>query len=241
MLNISSITDCVIHSDAWFEGRLSRLTASEWYNFMGDKLRTVGAVSYIYRKVGETLSGIPSRKEISTAATEHGLQYEPDNLRKFMEVMGIEFLVTQKLITAKDSRFGCTPDGLIVISGSLDGLSYQVQTVEAKCPGYEEYIRLARCKDALEVKSVAKDKFWQVCSQMDQCGALIGWLSIYQPFFKTGGHKIIKFNKMELVDDFKLLAQRKIEAVKLFDEVHDYFLNLPAYDGQPLNLKKLIA
>ncbi len=237
MLKISSITDCVIHSDQWFAGRLSKLTASEWYNFMGEKLKTTGAQSYIYRKVGETLSGIPSRREISTAATEHGHEYEAENLRKFMEVMNVDFIVTQKLIAEKESKFGCTPDALIVISKSLDELQYQVQTVEAKCPGNEGFIKLAMCKTVLDVKKVSPIYFWQVLLQMDLCDSLVGWLTVYQPFFKAGGHKIFKFNKMELAEDFKLLRQRKIDAVAYFDEVHDYLIGMPAYEGPKLNIK----
>lgn len=231
------ITDCVIHSDDWFAGRLSKLTASEWHCFMGDKLKTVGAQSYICRKVGETLSGIPSRKEISTPDTEHGHEYEAENLRKFMAVLNVDFIVTQKLITEKESPFGCTPDGLILISEKSDGTAWQVQTVEAKCPGYEKYIKLAMCKNPEEIKKVYPVGYWQCLFQMSLCDSLIGWLSCYQPFFKTGGHKIFQFNKMDLSADFKLLEQRKNLAVEYFNEVHDYFLNLNPYDGAPLNIK----
>ncbi len=231
------ITDCVIHSDAWFYGRLSKLTASEWYCFMGEKLKAKGAQSYIFRKVGETLSGIPSRKEISTESTEHGHIYEKENLIQFMKAMNVEFMVQQKLITEPESPFGCTPDALIVISEKSDKTAYQVQTVEAKCPGYEKYIRLAMCKTAEDVKSVAPEYFWQCLFQISMCDALYGYLSCYQPFFKSGGLKIIQFDRQALAKDFKNLEDRKRLAVEYFNEVHDYFLNLTPYDGEPLNIK----
>ena len=82
MLKKESITPVIMGTDEWFAGRLGRFTSSEIYHLMGAKGIGEGGLSYIYRKVGEEICGIPQRREISTEATEHGNLYETENLRK---------------------------------------------------------------------------------------------------------------------------------------------------------------
>src|SRR5258707_6629249 len=147
MLLKSHITNIEIHSDAWFAGRLAKFTASEIHHLMGEKPFTQGALSYIYRKVGEELSGLPCRDEVDTNATRHGNLYEPEAIQKFGEREGLQFVVTQKLIHNPETRFSCTPDALIINKENIDELSYNVSTLEVKCPSsYDAYISLCLCE-----------------------------------------------------------------------------------------------
>lgn len=227
MLNKKHITNIPILSDEWFMGRLAKFTASEWHYWMGEKPLTQGAINYTYRKVGEELSGLPARDEVDTKSTEWGKIQEPNAIKAFGEVMKLEFVVTQKLIVEPDSRFGCTPDFLISNSYKEDSEFWDVTPGEVKCPpSYDNFIALARCKTPADVKATNKIYYHQVLFQMAQCDCLRGFLVIFHPLFKSGGLKIIEFRKKDLIPDFKLLNERKIIAVNLFNEVREELLNL---------------
>lgn len=219
MLLKSNISKILIHSDEWFNARLAKFTSSEFHFLMSPEgIGSVG-LNYIYRKVGEELTGMPCRKEISTEATEHGHEYEPENIREFGKAMGIEFLVTQALIIDQSGKFGSTPDAMWIVGERSDELSYDVFTMEAKCPtAYDNFIHLWNCKTPAELKKKNKIYYWQVLHQMRMAGALRGYLSIYNPFFKSGKQNIIEFRKTELISEFKLIEERGNEAVIVFVE-----------------------
>lgn len=211
----------------WHQARLAKLTASEFYRFLGEKPFTEGAYSYLYEKIGEEACGIPAKDEISTASTLWGQDYEEANLKEFMKRKGIEYLVTQRLVSEPDSRFGCTPDGLIVIRESEDKTAYQVETVECKTPPtYPAFIKLVLCNTPQDVKKVSSAYFYQVLFQMSICDALKGHLSVFHPNFKFGGFKSIEFRKVELLAEFKLLEERKRLAVEKFDELRQKLILL---------------
>lgn len=228
MLKKDWIRKEIVHgTDEWHMGRLARLTASEWYRFMGEKPFTQGAMSYIYDKVGEESTGIPAKDEISTASTMWGQDFEEENLRMFMKTKGIEFLVTQRLIAQPDSRFGCTPDGIIVLKESEDKTAYQVETVECKTPPtYNKFISLALCNTPEDVKRVSSAYFYQVIHQMIICDALKGFLSVYHPKFSYGGFKIIEFRKIDMIPEFTLVTQRMKMAEAKFIEIREKLFNL---------------
>lgn len=237
MFNTNWITNHVVLSDDWYVHRMAKLTASEWYRFMGKNLLTVGAVSYIREKCGEEVTGIPARDEVSTKATEWGHKYEPDNLTRFMEWKKCEFLVQQRLICEPGSRFSCTPDGVIPVRKNEDG-TWRVETVEAKCPHtYNKYIALANCETPLAVLEEEPTYFWQVIFQMEYCGATHGYLSVYHPLFRYGGFRVIEFRKIELISHFKLLIERKAMALEEFNKQRKYLLDFK--NPTPHNLKQL--
>lgn len=220
MLLKKNISNIRIHSDEWFSARLGKFTASEIHCLMGDKPFTQGAISYVYRKVGEEVSGIVAKDEIDNSSTRHGLLHEPDAIRLFGQKMGLKFVVTQCLITEPNSRFGCTPDLIIPVSYSASKKAYNVITGEVKCPiSYDAYIGLFMCDTPEDVKKEDKRYFWQVIDQMHNCDCLKGYLIVYHPFFKAGQMKIIEFRKLHLIAEFKLLEERKKMAEQKFIEV----------------------
>lgn len=226
MLLKSQISDCLIHSDTWFQNRLAKITSSEFHYLMAEKGIGQTGTNYMYRKCGEEMTGIPCRNEISTAATEHGLEYEPENLREFGKKMGIDFLATQKLILDPNGRVGSTPDAIWILNPEAY-LKYEsdkinVATVEAKCPtAYDAFIRLWNCQTPADVKAESRPYYFQVLHQMKVCGALTGYLSVYNPFFKAGKLKIIQFKMIDLVKEFTLMEQRTQEAIKIFTAQRD--------------------
>lgn len=232
MLNKNHITDIQILSDDWFRGRLAKFTASEKHVLMGDKPDTVGAIHYIYRKVGEEITGTPCKDEVDTKATEWGKKYENEGIIEVGKKMGWQFVVTQKLIVIPDTRLGCTPDFLVLLNESTDKQFWNVETGEIKCPpSFDNYIAFARCKtpqDVYKVPGDGKKWFWQAVDQMNNCGALKGYLGIYNPMFKESGThlNIVTFRKVELLKEFKLLNERNQWADDKFNEVRNEMLNI---------------
>lgn len=226
MLLKSRISKIAIHSDEWFQGRAGKFTSSEIHHLMGENPYTVGAETYINRKVGEKLTGVPAKDDFEVDAMRWGAVNEPLAIRKFAQIKELEYVVCQQLITDPNSQFGSTPDGLIVHRESADGLSYDVSTIEVKCPPtYHNYIKLALCKTPQDVKSASKPYYWQVLDQMQNCDALIGYFVVFHPEFKQGNINIVEFRKMQatsgkdkypLVTDLKLLELRKQMAVERF-------------------------
>jgi len=230
MLLKSNVTAFSLPSDEWNTERLAKFTSSEIHSLMGEKGIGVGGYSYIYRKVGEELSGRPAKDDVLTAATAHGNEYELEGLKLFCERKEVplfdgKYPIIQRLVT-NGERFGSTPDGIWVLNESEDGLSYNVRTIEMKCPySFDGYIKLWKCKTPVEVKKVEPKYYWQILDQMVVCDCLQGFLGVYQPFFKVGQLNIVEFRKIDLVPDFKLLIERKNQAVEIFNQVRSELMN----------------
>ena len=223
MLLKSKISDLQISLDPalnekYDAAKLGKFTSSEFHYLMGEKGIGQAGMNYIFRKAGEVMTGMKSRADISTPATEHGLTYEREGLIKFGKQMGLESLLVQRLIIDEDGYCGGTPDGLIVLNESVDKLSYNVQTVEIKCPlSFDGYIRLFKCKTPEDLKREERSYFYQCLHQMHLADCLVGWFICYHPFFKSGQMNIIEFRKINLVPEFKLIAERKLQAIEIFN------------------------
>lgn len=225
MLKVEQISTVRIHTDEWRQKRLAKFTSSMYSTLMGDKPETVGAITYIHERVGEELTGQPCNTEVITPATDHGLLYESDAIKKFGEHRQIPFLVTQVFVNSLTERNGSTPDAIVPINKYSD--AYDVETVEVKCyPSYGHYIKCALCSTHQQIKTVDPKLYYQVLHQIDTCGALRGWAVIYHPAFRVGGLRIIPFRTIELSADLKILKQRQDYANKKFEEVRDKLLNL---------------
>jgi hypothetical protein len=231
MLKKSSISAVKMLSDQWHINRLGKFTSSEIANLTYPSGFTEGSINYIRRKVGEELTGKSSRGEIETDATRWGAFYEAEAINKFGLQNNLEFIIVQQLVCEPDSRFGGTPDGLIVLRESPDKTEYEVETVEVKCPPtFDAYIGLFECETPADVKKENRIYYWQVLDQLLICEAKRGHFVIYHPDFKAGNYKAIIFNPTEPVmtdkgktfpiyDDLKLLKARKQEALLMFDKI----------------------
>lgn len=219
MLKKSHITNVGIYTDEWNALRLARFTSSKAASIVSTG---EGAWSYVYQKVGEAMTGISNDKEFRDfdEDLEWGLKYEPESINEFGSRMGVDFLVTQKLILVPDGRFASTPDGLIVHGEcKIDTTEYHVSTVEGKCPRtYHWFMKFCMCDTPADVKKAKAEYYWQVLDQMDQCGAAVGYFYVYHPYFDANSNmKIIKFSKMDLWDDFRVLSKQKKLAVERFE------------------------
>lgn len=224
MLHKDHISNIEIYSDAWQLIRRGRFTSSRINCLCLDKEFAEGAMTYIYHKVGEVLTGqtlADMDDVVEDENTTWGLQYEPDAINELGRRMKIKFLVTQKLIMNPDKHFSSTPDAIWPISLCENGYEYNVRTIEVKCPRkYHKFIPFYRAKTPAEVRKLSRVYYWQVLDQMDNCGSAVGYFAVYHPLFpKDANMNIVTFNKMDLWEDFKLLQSRKKSAIEKFEEI----------------------
>lgn len=227
-------------SEEWYDARKAKFTSSEIHFLANDKFFTTGCQTYIYRKVGEDITGKSIKSDIDTDATRWGNVEEANAVIKFGQYAKLDFIVCQQLITEEGSRYGSTPDGLIVRKESACGTKYDVSTVEVKCPPtYANYIGLALCETPQDLKYENRCYYWQVLDQMLMCDCLIGYFIVYHPEFRQGNMRIIEFRKMQetgieygkpvaypIAKDMKFLETRKEEACKKFDEVRSRIIEI---------------
>lgn len=241
MLKKSKISQIKIYSDEWYTARLAKFTSSEIHLLMKPEGFDSGAMNYVRRKVGEELTGKSAKGDVDVEATRWGSFYEAEALKKFSQNGKFDLLIAQQLICDPDSRFGCTPDGLIPLRISPDETEYEVETIEIKCPPtFDNYIRLFECKTPQDLKKESKQYYWQVIDQMDNCEALVGNFVVYHPDFKAGNMQTIRFETSQyyetttrfgkifpIYDDLKLLRERKKKAEEKFDEIRARLMAVP--------------
>lgn len=234
MLNKAHISKIKPMSDEWMIARRGKLTSSENHNLVSDKFMTTGCRSYLFRKVGELLTNVTATSELNTEATIHGLMYETEAVQKLVKVYCFKYVICQQLITIPGTKFGSTPDGIIIMNESLDEQMYNVRTVEVKCPmTYANYIALAMCKTPQDLKAENKEYYWQVLDQMDNCDAMHGYFVAYHPDFRAGNFHVIEFRKMQpegkeqgkviqfpISKDLAFLKERKQTASIYMDELY---------------------
>lgn len=216
MLKKTHITNYKIYSDEWQMARRGKFTSSRINCLMGDKGFTAGAYTYIDQKLGEEVTGhtISDEDEIENENTAWGNQYEPEAIKQFHIANKVQFLVTQKMIHAENTRYSSTPDAIWVHGEALNQLEYNVSTLEVKCPRkFHRFNQLFRCKTPLDLFELDKKYFWQTLDQMDNCDSSIGYFAAYHPQYPSHcNFRQIQFRKIELWDYFKKLKQRKDEA-----------------------------
>lgn len=228
MLLKNRISGIQIFSDEWQKSRLGKFTSSRIHALVQDKPYATGFMSYVYQKVGEELTGKPIYENTpETDAMQWGIEYEPIALQKFGKKMKLDFLVVQQLIIVPETRFMGTPDALIIHGESINENAYNVATVEVKCfPSFQNYVKLALCKTPGDVKKAFPYVYWQILDQMEICDCLVGYCVCYHPQFRAGNLNIVEFRKVTMIEDVRLLKERKAMASEKFDEVRDMLLNL---------------
>lgn len=234
MLKTAHISNITIYTGEWDLARLGRFTSSRIHVLMGDKPLSDGAMTYIYHKVGETLTNKTTAVDddvIEDENTQWGKEYEPEAIRRFGTEKGIEFLVTQKMICNPETKFSSTPDAIWVHGKSvLKEDQYNVSTLEVKCPRkYHKFIPLWECKTPEQLKKFNKSYYWQVIDQMDNCDSAVGYFMCYHPLFPTHSNfNIIEFRKIDLWSEFKLMKERKQLALDQFLIIRNKFLEVAA-------------
>lgn len=233
MLKKSHISNIQIYTQDWDNIRKGRFTSSKISEIMGEETvtRTTG-MGYIYQKAGEKITNKSMADEdevIEDENTAWGRDNEPAAIRKFGLTMGIEFLVTQKIILDPASNESSTPDAIWVHGQSvLKDDEYHVSSLEVKCPRkYNRFIPLWECTTPEELRKFSKKYYWQVIHQMRICDAAIGYFACFHPLFPPETNmRIIKFNKLDLWNDFKKMNERVEQANKIYERLRNQFSGL---------------
>lgn len=219
MLKIENITKAAIYSDEWQMQRRGKFTSSKIHCLMSERGLGTGAYSYIDQKLGEEMTGhtVSDEDDIEDENTAWGNQYEPKAIEQFHLRNKIQFLVTQKLIHAPNSRYSSTPDAIWVHGLASNQLEYNVSTLEVKCPRkFHRFNKLYRCNTPNDILKTESKYFWQVIDQMENCDSSIGYFAVYHPLYPENcNFKQIQFKKLELWDEFKFLKKRKSEAEQI--------------------------
>lgn len=227
MLHKSWISNIQIYTEQWDEIRRGRFTSSRIIAILSEKKELgEGAMTYIYQKAGEKVTGRTLADEneeiIEDENTAWGLENEVAALNLFGVVMKIKYLVVQKIIFDPNGNESSTPDALWIVDSSvIKEDCYNVATVEVKCPRkYHKFFPLYDCDTPEKLRKHEKKYYFQVLDQMLVCGASIGYFVCYHPLFPPGKNiRIIKFNKLELWDDFRFLEHRKKLALEKYREI----------------------
>lgn len=199
-------------TNLWDKVRLGRFTASQIYKLMGDpkggKKLSDGAESYIYAKIAEELTGF--EYQFSSAATDHGEEYEPAAIDEFMRLTGQ--VVTPVGFIPYLSFAGGSPDGLI---GDHAG-------IEVKCPANTaNHIQLLAINSSAELLAIAKDYWWQCQANMLFTGRNEWYFITFSPYVPAPLH--IGWIKLEadhaaqarLVSRLELALRMKTELVNI--------------------------
>lgn len=224
MLKKSHISNIQIYTQEWDNIRKGRFTSSKISEIIGEEgvTKTTG-MGYIYQKAGEKITGKSMADEddvIEDENTAWGRDNEPAAIRKFGQIMGIEFLVTQKIILDPNANESSTPDAIWVHGQSaLSDDEYHVSTLEVKCPRkFNRFIPLWECDTPEKLRKYSKKYYWQVLHQMRICDAAVGYFVCFHPLFPLETNvRIIEFQKINLWDDFKLMHQRIEQANKIYN------------------------
>lgn len=239
--NISMFSDGEFNYD-WKKERLGRFTSSNIWKLMGEKGFGDTGMSYIRSRVYESLSGLPSEQEINTEATINGLVEEGPALRAYIFKRGIDpnRVVVQKMIYGSNNMFSSTPDGIYLISGTTDNTAYDVEVWEAKAYGVQKHMECLEADTPQQLKTINRPLYFQVLDQMQNIDCLIGKAILHCPDLKPeqGGQHIIEFNKTQketdpktgkpyfpIVDDLRLLDQRKNQAIQEYERIKNKILN----------------
>lgn len=213
------------YKNTWKRAKLGKFSSSKIHKFCTDKLLSTGAMTYIHEKLLEEFTGVPAKTEVDNEYTRWGLLNEADGIRLLASKLSVEMLVTQTLINRPGTRYCSTPDAIWPIKKYPSGC-WDVETAEVKCYPSERHIKCVLCEFAKQIKEVDPDAYWQVIDQMDNCDTIHGNLLYYHPEMKAAKSRLIKFRKIELIEDFKFLKTRKEVALQKFNELHSELLTI---------------
>lgn len=223
MLKIDKISSIIPYSNEFWIGRIGRMTGCRINCIMGERGIGEGGMTYIRSKVGEKISGKPSEINITTEGTNWGIINEPIAVKYFQEVNQIPVIVTDKHLI-EDELYAVTPDGLIILKDFGD--NYDCETLESKSyPTYATHIEHCECNNAKDIKRINKQLYWQVIMQMYVADVMNGNAIFFHPDFpeesKLRLHQV-RFNKRELIDDFKIFQTRLVEAKSIYETKYNH-------------------
>lgn len=217
------------NSDEWDRVRAGRFTSSQMYRLLGDGYRPMtaeelkgrpksgtgskttriadnnilsdGAITYVYEKVAETLTGLV--KETAYAyPIVYGKQMEPEAIEYFIEKTGLNYEAVGFI--GFGDHAGGSPDGLIGES----------EVLEIKCPAaIDTQIGYLMLTDQYDVKRMYPAYYWQcMCNmlftQRNRCHFVT-----YDPRYDEK-QKMVHITIDANHDEFQVISDKIAAAVK---------------------------
>lgn len=232
MLPLDKISHVAVHEKDWHNVRRGKITASQFHRLVGsnshDGTFTKGAITYLEELAYETITGENYKDEIFNDNINYGNALEIEAIQHFSAKTGLAMLRdtdswnTHRLIL-HDDVFACTPDALIPVNPAKlfnrEETAINVRTLEVKC-NRKKFVTFYKCvtpKDLLKAESAY---YYQVITQMEFCGAAVGYWACYNPSFPNP-MRVIEFKKADMMDEFtKFNAtchHAKIELIKTIE------------------------
>lgn len=219
-------------SDQWLQSRVKRFTSSEKYRLMTDVTRPMtdaeladpgrtkgkttvvdlellsdGAMTYVYEKVAEELTGMPAKAEVNSAATEWGTEWEPEARKMYERALRVNVMQVGNIIFSE--RFSGSPDGLI---GNVGG-------VEFKCPYImSNHVENLLISNAIDLKAAHKEWYWQIQDLLYGTNRLWwDWVS-FHPYFE-GAKKLHKVRIFRNDEDIYNISVKNASASQMVDNI----------------------
>jgi len=189
-------------SEAWFQNRLGRITASKFKDLMSGE-STLGYKGIISDIAAEIISG-EIEETYTSPDMERGIDLEQDARKIYSELLNVEVEETGLCIPDEDNEFyewiGISPDGL------TDGL------LEIKCPKkrtHWNYIKSNRLPNEYK---------WQVQGQLFVTGAKWCDFMSYHPSLKPFIIRV--YPDLEMHKELEGRIRKTIILIK--DEIENY-------------------
>jgi len=197
-------------SNEWHDQRLGMFTASQAHKLMGVKGFGQTGETYIFDKVAETLTG-EWPQQFENAAMKWGNELEAYAVAHYESAFGIK-TKSASFITCKDLP-GC--------GASPDRLMPEISTgIEIKCPyNSSNHIKYMTIKNASDLKSVAKEYYWQICQQLLITGYKAWEFVSYDPRMINDRYKMYVVPIVPLSGDIDLLKDRLSQAVEMKESI----------------------
>jgi len=202
----------------WLELRRGRFTASEAVRLMGyeDKLEMPeGAITYATECALEILTESQPERKSFGSAIDWGNQYEKEANEKFQEKFSIEvenYGEEQEFIKKGDD-FGCTPDGLILKTGIIEG------GTETKCPDSKTHLFYLMNLNEYNFKKLCTKYYWQIQTSMYVTGASYWYFISYDPRFKNEEKRLFVLTIKRNDEDINKFRRRLSGAIKIKNEI----------------------
>lgn len=187
------VLKCEQRSEAWYQNRLGRFTASTFSDVMSG-ISTAGYDNIIASVVGEIITG-ESEEGYSNAIMERGIELEPEAVQEYEAIFGVKTEEVGLCIpdenTPLNEWVGVSPDRIIG-----EGL------LEVKCPLIKTHLKYIR------MNQLPNEYKWQVQGQLMVTGAKWCDFMSYYPKMKPFIIRVYPDEKMHLE-----LTNRLLESI----------------------------
>lgn len=225
-------------TDDWHLSRIGRFTSSEIHRLMKDVSREMtdqelsdpgktknkttvvdlsllsdGAMTYVYEKVAEDLTGLPAKAEVDSDATRWGKEWEPEARKMYERVFKVQVQEVGNIII--DKRTSGSPDGLIGDDGG----------VEYKCPYImSNHVKNLLIPNADDLKKEHPEWYWQIQDLLFITKRKWwDWVS-FHPYFE-GAKKMHRVRIYPNVMDIENIAIKRAAAAQETENTLTYINN----------------